>query len=78
MKAYRTEAGEVTLFRPDMNAKRLNESCERMCMPVIDENVFIELVKRIVDVDRDWIPKKDGYSLYIRPLMFATDDFIGV
>lgn len=61
-----------------MNAKRFIESCERMCMPVIDQNVFIELCKRIVDVDRDWIPNREGFSLYIRPYMFATDDFIGV
>ncbi|MDG1148544.1 MAG: branched-chain amino acid aminotransferase [Crocinitomicaceae bacterium] len=78
MKANRSEDGSVLLFRPDMNAKRFVESCERMCMPTIDEDVFTELVKRLVDVDRDWIPEKDGYSLYIRPFMFATDDFIGI
>jgi branched-chain amino acid aminotransferase len=78
MKANRAEDGRVLLFRPDMNSKRFIESCERMCMPTIDEDVFTELVKKIVDVDRNWIPEKDGYSLYIRPFMFATDDFIGI
>jgi len=78
MKANKTPDGEVLLFRPDMNAKRFAESSERLCMPVIPEDVFLELVKRIVDIDRDWIPNKEGYSLYIRPFMFATDDFIGI
>lgn len=78
MKANRAESGEILLFRPDMNAKRFAESCERMCMPVLSEEVFIELVRKVVEVDKDWIPSKDGYSLYIRPFMFATDDFIGI
>ena len=78
MKANRAEDGRVLLFRPEMNSKRFIESCERMCMPTIDEDVFTELVKKIVDVDRSWIPEKEGYSLYIRPFMFATDDFIGI
>ena len=78
MKANRTEDGKVLLFRPEMNAKRFSESCERMCMPTIAEDIFIELVKRIVDFDRNWIPNKEGYSLYVRPFMFATDDFIGI
>lgn len=78
MKANKTESGEILMFRPDMNAKRFAESCERMCMPVVPEDVFVELVKKIVEVDADWIPNKEGYSLYIRPFMFATDDFIGI
>lgn len=78
LKANKTNEGEVLLFRPDMNAKRFAESSERLCMPVIPENVFMDLVKKIVEVDKDWIPNKEGYSLYIRPFMFATDDFIGI
>ncbi|MDX2362783.1 MAG: branched-chain amino acid aminotransferase [Crocinitomicaceae bacterium] len=78
MKAYKTDDGEVLLFRPDMNAKRFAESCERMCMPTIPEDVFLELVKKVVELDSEWIPNKAGYSLYIRPFMFATDDFIGI
>lgn len=78
MKANKDEDGNVLIFRPDMNAKRFAESCTRMCMPVIPEAVFTELIKKVVDLDRNWIPSKDGYSLYIRPFMFATDDFIGI
>lgn len=78
MKASRTESGDVMIFRPDMNEKRFEESCERMCMPKLPAGMFTELIARTVDVDRNWIPKKDGYSLYIRPFLFATDDFIGI
>ena len=78
MKANKTEAGEIILFRPEMNAKRFKESCERMCMATIEEDVFVELVRKLVDVDRDWVSSKEDYSLYIRPFMFAMDDFIGV
>jgi len=78
MKAYRAENGDVMIFRPDMNEKRFAESCERMCMPELPEGMFTELITRTVDVDRDWVPQKEGYSLYIRPFLFATDDFIGI
>lgn len=78
MKANKGENGEVMIFRPDLNAKRFKESSVRMCMPEIPEDMFVELIKRVVDFDRDWIPSKEGYSLYIRPFMFATDDFIGI
>lgn len=78
MKANRTESGEVLIFRPELNAKRFAESCERLCMPVVSEELFLDLVKRIVDFDRAWVPSREGYSLYIRPFMFATDDFIGI
>ncbi len=78
MKASRADDGSVQLFRPDMNAKRFAESCERMCMPVIPEEVFVDLVKKIVEIDNEWVPRKEGYSLYIRPFLFATDEFIGI
>lgn len=78
MKAYRAENGDVMVFRPDMNEKRFAESCERMCMPTLPEGMFTELITRTVDVDRDWVPEKEGYSLYVRPFLFATDDFIGI
>jgi branched-chain amino acid aminotransferase len=78
MKANKTEKGDILIFRPDMNAKRFKESCERMCMPVIPEDVFTELVRKLVEVDENWIPAKEGYSLYIRPFLFATDEFIGI
>ena len=78
MKANKTESGDVVLFRPEMNAKRFKESCERMCMATIEEDVFVELVKKIVDIDREWVSSKEDYSLYIRPFLFAMDDFICV
>lgn len=78
MKATKDAEGNVLIFRPDLNAKRFHESCERMCMPTISEAVFTDLIQKTVDVDRAWVPSKDGYALYIRPYMFATDDFIGI
>lgn len=79
MKANKSEDGKkVTLFRPDLNAKRFKESCERMCMPVIPEDMFVELIRKFVEIESDWIPNREGYSLYLRPFLFATDDFIGI
>ncbi|MBQ3054441.1 MAG: branched-chain amino acid aminotransferase [Clostridia bacterium] len=78
LKAYRGENGSARLFRPDMNAKRTNATNERLCIPNLPEEYFVEAVKAIVDVDRDWIPNEPGTSLYIRPFIIATDDFLGV
>ena len=78
LKAYKTKDGRVQLFRPDMNAKRTNNTNARMCMPSIDEELYVDAVKAIVDVDRDWIPEKENTALYIRPFMIATDAFLGV
>ena len=78
MKANKTANGEVLIFRPDMNAKRFRESSERMCMPVIPEDMFVELVRKAVEVESNWIPSREGYALYIRPFLFATDEFIGI
>lgn len=78
IKATKDADGNVIIFRPDLNAKRFAESCERMCMPTIEEEDLIEMIRRTVEIDRNWIPSKEGYSLYIRPFMFATDQFIGI
>ena len=78
MKAIRAKDGRITLFRPELNAKRFNESCIRMCMPTIDEEQFIDLIKQHVKFEEIWIPNTDNSSLYIRPFIFATDDFLGV
>lgn len=78
LKAYRMDNGEVAIFRPDMNAKRFEESCARMCMPVIPENVFVELTRKFVEIESDWIPTKEGYSLYLRPFLFGIDEYIGI
>lgn len=78
MKAYRNKENEAFLFRPDMNIKRMNQSCERMCMPEIPEEIFMEALKTLVSLDKQWIPDTDGGSLYIRPFMFATDEYVGI
>jgi branched-chain amino acid aminotransferase len=78
LKAFRTVEDEIVIFRPDMNAKRFRESCERMCMPELPEDIFLSCINKIVKVDSEWIPKKEGFSLYIRPFMFAVDDYIGI
>jgi branched-chain amino acid aminotransferase len=78
MKAYKNENGDVMLFRPIDNFKRLNRSAERMCMPQLPEELFMEGLKQLILLDNDWIPTKSEGSLYIRPFMFASDEFIGV
>ena len=78
MKANKDADGNVLIFRPELNAKRFAESCERLCMPTMPEAMFTELIRKVVDLDRNWIPSREGYALYIRPFMFATDDFIGI
>ena len=78
MKAYRTAEGKIQLFRPDCNAKRMNDSADRLCIPNIPEEDFIQAVKALVEIDADWVPYTDGCSLYIRPFIFATDVGLGV
>ncbi|MDB5087664.1 MAG: branched-chain amino acid aminotransferase [Mucilaginibacter sp.] len=78
IKAYKHEDGQVTVFRPDKNAIRFNKSAERLCMPTLPEEIFIQSIAAVVDIDRDWVPGKANHALYIRPFMFATDPFLGV
>ena len=78
LKAYRTESNEINIFRPQMNAKRFAESAERMCMPPVPEDIFLEAIRKLVEVDQDWVPSNEGYSLYIRPFLFATDEGVGI
>lgn len=78
LKAYRTADGRILLFRPDRNMARLNVSNDRLCIPPIDEEFAIEAVKKLVLVDKDWIPTEEGTSLYIRPFIFAVDAHVGV
>lgn len=78
LKAQKNEKGEVLVFRPDMNAKRFKESAERMCMAPVSEEIFLEGIKTLIDLDRAWVPDKPGTSLYIRPFLFATDDYVGI
>ncbi len=78
MKATKHFDGSPMLMRPDMHIKRLNASATRMCMPEFPEDVFIEAIEELVKLEADWIPKGKGSALYIRPIMFASDEFIGV
>lgn len=78
MKAYKNDAGEILIFRGDANARRMNESATRMCMPEIPEEIFMEGLLQLLDLDRNWVPSGKGASLYIRPYMFAMDNYIGV
>jgi len=77
MKAYRLEDGSIAMFRPEENARRFAESAERMAMPVLPEDLFLEAVEELVKIDADWIPSGEG-SLYLRPFMFASETFLGV
>ena len=78
LKAYRTASGDVQLFRPDMNAKRTVVTNDRICLPYVDEEFYVEAIKAIVGTDRDWVPDYPGTSLYIRPYIFATEPFLGL
>jgi len=78
MKASRSKDGTPLLFRPELHAKRMNASAKRMCMPEIPEDLFVEAIHAIVGLEQEWIPKIEGSALYIRPLMFATDEMVGV
>lgn len=78
LKAHRNEEGEILIFRPEENAKRLQRSAERMCMPPVPIEVFMEGVSELIKLDQAWVPSEVGTSLYIRPFQFATDPFIGV
>ena len=78
LKANRTVNNEVSIFRPDVNARRFNESAERMCMPTISEDLFVEAIRQLVALDDEWVTSREGHSLYIRPFMFATDELVGI
>lgn len=78
LKAYRMPDGGAALFRPERNAQRFRESAVRLAMPELPEELFLESVRRLVDIDRAWIPAMEGASLYLRPFMFASETFLGV
>jgi len=78
IKAYKDANNNAFIFRPYDNFKRFNISATRMCMPTVPEEIFIEGMKQLIELDKNWIPNKKDHSLYIRPLMFATDSMLGV
>ena len=78
MKAYYTPEGKIQLFRPDKNITRMNNTCDRLCVPRLDPDFVLKAICTLVDVDKDWVPHSEGTSLYIRPFIIATDPFLGV
>ncbi|PVG04510.1 branched-chain amino acid aminotransferase II [Serendipita vermifera] len=78
MKAYRDKKGKVTLFRPDMNMKRMNKSAARIALPTFDGDALLDLIKTLIRLDSHWIPQEVGHSLYIRPTLIGTQKAIGV
>ena len=78
LKAYRTADNKIQLFRPECNGARMQDSCDRLCMPKIPVEDFVQACKTLVEVDKDWVPHTDGASLYLRPFILATDVGLGV
>lgn len=78
MKAYHTKDGKIQLFRPYENAKRMNSSAERLCLPQLPEEDFVQAVTTLISLDKDWVPTAEGTSLYVRPFMIGDDHTLGV
>lgn len=78
IKAYKNANGEANIFRPYDNFKRFNKSAARLEMPAVPEEIFIEGMRQLIEIDKDWIPAIKDHSLYIRPFMFSSDELIGV
>lgn len=78
MKAYVDAHGGVRLFRPEKNMERFNKSASRLCLPSVAGDELLECIKKLVEVDKDWIPQQKGYALYIRPVMFSTTPWLGL
>jgi branched-chain amino acid aminotransferase len=78
LKAYKQANGDVSVFRADKNFTRFNKSATRMAMANVPEELFMQGIAALIDIDRAWVPDEENYSLYLRPVMFATDPFLGV
>jgi branched-chain amino acid aminotransferase len=78
LKAYRTARGNIQLFRPQENIKRLNRSCRRLCIPEVDENFALDALKQLIATEKNWVPGAPETSLYVRPTVIAMDPFLGV
>jgi len=78
LKAYRLADGKVSVFRAEKNFERFNKSATRMAMPSIPQDIFMQGIAALIEIDNKWVPNQEGYSLYIRPVMFATDPYLGV
>lgn len=78
LKAYKSSKDKILLFRPDKNIERANNTNDRICIPQIPKEDFLQAMIELIKIDKDWIPTKEGTSLYIRPFVIATDPFLGV
>lgn len=78
LKAYRQPDGKISVFRADKNFERFNKSAARMSMPTIPEEIFMQGLAALISIDEKWVPSQDDYALYVRPVMFATDPYLGV
>lgn len=78
MKAYVDDAGETRLFRPEMNMKRFNDSSARLCLPAFDGTELLACIKELLRVDKEWIPTKRGFAMYLRPVIFSTTPWLGL
>jgi branched-chain amino acid aminotransferase len=78
LKAYKTETGDVVIFRPEEHFKRLNRSSKRICIPEVDVDFMLQALNELIAIEQKWIPTKRGESLYIRPFIFGTDEILGV
>ena len=78
LKAYRNQEGGIQLFRPEENVKRLNNSAARLCLPTLDEEGALDIIKTLVELEKDWVPRSEGTSLYIRPFIYGNDPHLGV
>lgn len=78
LKAYHHPGGEALVFRPMDNLRRMNVSGERMCMPALPDDVYMDGMRALINLEREWIPKGEGSSLYLRPFIFSADEYIGI
>lgn len=78
LKAYKQKDGRIAIFRPEKNFERLNRSAERMIIPQVDEKFVLDALKKLIEIEKEWIPTKKGYSLYIRPFIYGSDPVLGV
>lgn len=78
LKAFKTEDGRITIFRPKAHIQRLNISAKRICIPQVDEEFLLQVLTELVSIESDWIPTNPGESLYIRPVIYGADPFLGV
>jgi branched-chain amino acid aminotransferase len=78
LKAFKTESGEVVLFRPQKHIQRINNSSKKLCIPEIDNEFVLHALTELISIEKDWIPTREGESLYIRPFIYGSEPFIGV